>query len=521
MSLLIMANSPLYKQLPDNYIQCVCCSHYCQIAPGKLGKCRIRGNNNGQLVLPTFGRYTVAIDPIEKKPLHHFLPGSSIYSYGTVGCNFSCQFCQNSSLSMWNLDIEDVGCIHESDIGRLKRLTPERVVNEALKNHCQAIASTYNEPTVSSEFSYQVFKLAKEKGLHTVYVTNGYESVECLDYLAPYLDAVNIDLKSFNDKFYMKTCGGHLEPVCNTIRRCYAMGIHTEVTTLVIPQNNDSDEELTKTAEFLASVGKDIPWHISAYHDDYKFEGFGRTPLETLKRAAAIGKKAGLLYVYMGNVQAPEARVTRCPKCGNLLVDRVWFGADVKMKGGKCDKCGEKVPGFFSDANNLKPKLTRVPDHLRNLANAPEPNKPQGKLPSKLVIYASQNGTAQEYAERIAMSQGVDCFNIADIKFEDLPQAESVVFAVATYGRGAPPPSAAAFWEKAKDTKIDLSALKFAVLGCGSTGYKKTFCGFAKSIEEKLKECGAKELCPLCTRDDLDDDETYPEVTKWIDALKM
>ncbi|EAY03699.1 flavodoxin family protein [Trichomonas vaginalis G3] len=516
-----MTNSPLFKQLPDNYLQCLCCSHYCQIAPGKLGKCRIRGNNNGQPVLPTYGRYTVAIDPIEKKPLHHFLPGSSIYSYGTVGCNFSCQFCQNSSLSMWGLDIEDVGCIHESDIGRLKKLTPERVVSSAIKNSCQSIASTYNEPTVSSEFSHEVFKLAKEKGLYTVYVTNGYESVECLDYLAPYLDAVNIDLKSFNDKFYMKTCGGHLEPVCNTIRRCYAMGIHTEVTTLIIPKNNDSDEELTAAANFLASVGKDIPWHLSAYHDDYNFEGFGRTPLETLKRAAAIGKKAGLKYVYMGNVQAPEARVTRCPNCGHLLVDRIWFGTEVKMKGGKCEKCGEVVPGFFSDANNLKPKLTRVPDHLRNLSNSPVTAKIESKLPQKFVIYATQGGTSQEYAEKIAMQFGVDAFNIADIDPNSLSSADEIVFVLSTYGRGNPPQPATKFWETLKSTDIDMKNVKFTVLGCGSSGYKKTFCGFAKSVFERMKELGAQELAPLCTRDELDDDETYPEVTKWIDALKL
>ena len=506
-------NSPLFKSLPGGDIQCLACAHKCVIQQGKLGKCRVRGNQGGAAVCPTYGRYTVAVDPIEKKPLHHFLPGSNVYSYGTVGCNFSCQFCQNSSLSMWKLDLEDVACIRDSDIGRLRKLTPEKVVREAIANDCLSIASTYNEPTVSSEFSHDVFKLAKEKGLYTVYVTNGYESEECLNYLAPYLDAVNIDLKSFSDDFYMKICGAHLKPVCDTIRRCYAMGIHTEVTTLIIPGNNDSDKELTMAAEFIASVGKDIPWHLSAYHDAYNFSGLGRTPLETLQRAFKIGQKAGIQYIYLGNVSAPEARVTKCPECGNLLIDRVWFGASVKMHGGKC-KCGHVIPGLFSDADNRKPKLNSIPEMLLS-----KPAEHKVGLPKNVILYATQGGTSKEVAEKLSAAIGYPAHDINSITIDQIESCDHVIFVVATYGRGAPPASATSFWSSIQENKKQLSNLKYAVIGLGSSSFAKTFCGFGKDLDAALQKFTASQMIEFTSLDEQEDDNSKV-IEAWIEKFK-
>jgi pyruvate-formate lyase-activating enzyme/flavodoxin len=385
-------------------------------------------------------------------------------------------------------------------------------VRDAIANGCLSIASTYNEPTVSSEFSHATFKLAKEKGLYTAYVTNGYESEECLNYLGPYLDAVNIDLKSFSDEFYMKVCGAHLKPVCDTIKRCYAMGIHTEVTTLVIPGNNDSDEELTKTAEFIASVGKDIPWHLSAYHDAYKFSGLGHTPLKTLQRAYSIGKKAGLQFVYLGNVSAPEARVTKCPACENTLIDRAWFDAKVKIHGGKC-KCGQVIPGLFVDADNRKPKLNSVPEILLS-----RPVERKVGLPKDVVLYATQGGTSKEVAEKVAAAIGYAVHDINGVTVGEIASCNHVIFAVATYGRGAPPAAATSFWGSLQNSNDQLPQLKYTVIGLGSSGFAKTFCGFGKDLDAALQKLGATQMMELCT---IDDQEDNPEIVeKWIEGFK-
>ena len=513
--------SPLFRQLPNNEIQCVCCQHECVITPGKLGKCRARANIDGKLVLPTWGQYTVAIDPVEKKPLYHFLPGSKVYSYGTVGCNFSCQFCQNSSLSMWKLDIEDVAALESSEGRRLRKHTPEEMVREAIETGCVSIASTYNEPTVSSEFSFEVFRLAKAKGLHTIYVTNGFESVETLNYLGPYLDAVNIDLKSFREKFYSQICGAHLKGVCDTIRRCVAMGIHTEVTTLVIPGENDSDSELRDIAEFLVSVNPEIVWHVSAYHDDYKFQGRGRTPLQTLQRAAQIGKDAGLCYIYMGNVHAPGARETICPSCGKELVYRDWGNAKISMKGGKCT-CGRVVPGLFRDANNLRPKLDHVPPELIDLKAAPTTTPVPVAMARDVVFYSTKGGTSKHFAEEIGQRLQFPVEDISNLNVQRLSELERVVFAVATYGRGAPPPSAIAFWNELKDVKELPVArpIQFAILGCGSSSFSATFVGFAKSLDEKLQSLGLREVIPMCARDEMEDDDDA-KVLEWAQAIKF
>lgn len=510
--------------MPNGDIQCLCCQHKCLIPPGKLGKCRVRANVDGKPVSPTWGQYTVAVDPVEKKPLYHFLPGSKVYSYGTVGCNFSCQFCQNSSLSMWKLDIEDVSQLDNTEGRRLSKYTPEQMVKEAMKTGCLSIASTYNEPTVSTEFSYEVFKLAKLKGLKTIYVTNGFESVETLNYLGPFLDAVNIDLKSYREDFYSRVLGGHLKGVCDTIRRCSAMGIHTEVTTLLIPDANDSNEEISDIANFLASIDKDIVWHVSAYHDDYKFVGRGRTPIQTLQRAVDIGRKAGLRYIYMGNVRTADGRNTKCPKCGATLINREWFDANPShLVKGRC-QCGQKIPGLFIDAANLRPKIDHVPKELIEEEQQLSTEVPQplpGEFPQNFVVFASKGGTSKSFAEKIAQHLHYEVvLNFADISLEALQNARNVVFVVSTYGRGMPPPNANDAWAKITEFQGQLPNLHFAVLGCGSSSFSSTFAGFAKNLQEKLIELGADEVAPLCTRDENEEADDQ-KVEEWISGLSF
>lgn len=507
--------SPLFKPLDNNDIQCLCCQHQCVIQPGKLGRCRVRANVNGKPYSPTWGQYTVAIDPVEKKPLYHFLPGSKVYSYGTVGCNFSCQFCQNSSLSMWKLDIEDVATLECTEGRILHRYTPEEMVLMARKNGCEAIASTYNEPTVSTEFSHKVFTLAKKRGLLTIYVTNGFESVETLNYLAPVLDAVNIDLKSFREKFYSQVCGAHLNGVCKTIQRCVAMGIHTEVTTLVIPGENDSDDELRDIAEFLASVDKEIVWHVSAYHDDYKFQGRGRTPLQTLERAARIGRAAGLVYIYLGNVHSADGRITKCPSCGEMLVERDWGNARVKLSHGKC-KCGRVIPGVFPGAWNVREKINEVPADLLDKPVASEQANARN-----VVFFATQGHTSEAFARSIAEQLGFEVDDIKNLSVSRLAGLERVVFAVSTYGRGQPPASGAEFWAALKDLENLPTDNKpqFAVLGCGSSSFSATFVGFAKALEQKMLALGCREVIEMCVRDEMEDEDE--KVDEWARQIQF
>lgn len=524
--------SPLFQKLPDGNIQCLCCQHKCVIPLGKLGRCRARGNINGIPFSPIWGRYTVAVDPIEKKPLYHFLPGTKVLSYGTVGCNFNCQFCQNSSLSMWKLDIEYVKCIRSSDVGVLEQYTPEQMVYLAKKTKCLSIASTYNEPTISTEFSHEVFKLAKSQGLFTIYVTNGFESVETLNYLGPYLDAVNIDLKAFSEDFYVKVLGGHLQGVCDTIRRCYEMGILTEVTTLVIPDANDSDQELTDIANFLASISTEIVWHISAYHDDYNFKGRGMTPIQTLQRAKNIGLKAGLKYVYMGNVSSKDAGITKCPKCGKQLITRGWNSATIGQDfiNGHC-KCGEAIPGVFvtnipnTFQINLKPKINQVP--LTLMPQKPVETSLQTNGSNDFVIFATKNGTSKRIAEEVSSRIGFQCLDIAQLPPDFIQTAIRckdncrIVFVVSTYGRGMPPNSAKQFWDQLSADNEPLPTLQFAVVGCGSSSFEKTFVGFAKNLESKLLALGSKEICPMCTRDENEEETEDEKVSEWIQHISF
>lgn len=284
----------LYEKQKDKKVKCLACAHKCLISEGKTGICGVRKNVGGKLFLLVYGVVAAKhVDPIEKKPLYHFLPGTYAYSIGTLGCNFKCDFCQNYSLSQFK---EIYG-------GKIlgERITPKKIVGEALKTKCKSIAYTYNEPAIFIEFAKDTANIAKRKGLKNVLVTNGYFSEESFNFIENYIDAMNIDLKSFNEDFYRRLCKGKLQPVLDTIKRAHKAKIHIEITTLVIPGENDSDEELEKIAKFIASVDENIPWHISRFFPYYKMLNKEITPIETLNKAFKIGKKY-LKYVYVGNV---------------------------------------------------------------------------------------------------------------------------------------------------------------------------------------------------------------------------
>lgn len=282
----------LYSKEKDDSVRCLACPHKCLIAEGKTGICGVRKNVSGKLFLLVYGKVvSMHVDPIEKKPLFHFLPGTNIFSIGTVGCNFKCDFCQNFDISQAP---ENEGIFGQDVLAR-------EIVEKAIKLKCPSIAYTYNEPIIYAEFVRDCSVLAHEAGLKNIMVTNGYWSDESFDMLYKYIDAVNIDLKSIDPEFYKKCCGGGLEPVLDTIRICNEEGIHIEITTLVIPGLNDSEEEFEKIAKFISSVDPDIPWHINRFFPDYKRSDEEMTPIETLKTAYRIGKKY-LNNVYVGNV---------------------------------------------------------------------------------------------------------------------------------------------------------------------------------------------------------------------------
>ncbi len=325
----------------SNKAHCYLCAHQCKINPGQFGFCAVRKNVEGSLKTLVYGEVIAAnIDPIEKKPLYHFLPGSQSFSIATIGCNFKCGFCQN-----WQ--ISQVSKKDQNHPGY--KLSPEDIVKQAKDNSCQSISYTYTEPTIFFEYAYDTAKLAKAEGLKNNFVTNGYMTKQALEVIKPYLDAANIDLKSFDDSFYKKICSGSLQPVLDSIEFAKDLGVWVEVTTLVVPGQNDSEEELRKIAEFIASVGEDIPWHISRFHPDYKFEGRDSTPLQTLKKAYNFGKQAGLKYIYLGNIL--DDSNTYCEKCGKLLVKRAYFGvSENNIKNGKCSFCQSAVDGVYQKA---------------------------------------------------------------------------------------------------------------------------------------------------------------------------
>lgn len=330
----------LYKKLDDNKISCFLCNHHCKISDGNFGICLVRQNRKGVLYSHAYRNIVAAnIDPIEKKPLFHFLPGSVSFSIATAGCNFRCGFCQNWQISQ-RQEFDKLG-------GGERDISPEEIVALASKSRCQSISYTYTEPTIFFEYALEISQLAKKEGIKNVFVTNGYMTKEALEMIQPYLDGANVDLKSFSDSFYRKTCGASLEPVKESIKLMHWMKIWVEITTLIIPTLNDSPEELTKLADFIASVGVGIPWHISRYHPEYKIDNLNLTPIETLKMAQAIGKKSGLRHVYLGNVPL-EGENTYCYKCGELLIERHGFSIlQQKIKNSRCPKCSSVIDGIF------------------------------------------------------------------------------------------------------------------------------------------------------------------------------
>lgn len=318
-------------------ITCLLCRHHCHIKEGNVGICGVNKNERGELKTLVYGHpASLNVDPIEKKPLYHFLPASKAFSLGTVGCNFKCPFCQNWSISQ------------ERDINVNINFPPQKIVSLALEYGAESIAYTYNEPTIFYPYAKDIGVLAKANGIKNVFVSNGFESPEIIEDMASWVDGANIDLKSWDKDYYKKKLKGGLEEVKDTLKRMVANGIWVEITTLIIEGDNDSDEDLREMAEFIAhDLGKHIPWHLSAFHPDYKMLDTPRTKVDTLQRAKKIGQDAGLRYIYLGNV--PVHGDTHCPECSELLIDRTGFHVTVdKLQNGHCPKCNRKIEGVWS-----------------------------------------------------------------------------------------------------------------------------------------------------------------------------
>ncbi|MGM0533389.1 MAG: AmmeMemoRadiSam system radical SAM enzyme [Campylobacterota bacterium] len=335
----------LSKETAKGSILCQACAHGCKLQEGEYGICGVRQVVDGKLQLLVYAKAAAAnIDPVEKKPMFHFLPNTDVFSVGTVGCNFRCQFCQNYEISQYPQT-------HGHKIVG-EELRPEQIVDIAVQRECASIAYTYNEPVVYFEYTYDIAKLAHERGLKNIYVTSGYETNKAIDLLAPYIDGMNIDLKAFSDEFYKDICGARLKPVLQAIKHAKEKGIWVEVTTLIIPGLNDSKQQLQSIAEFLADLDPAIPWHISAFYPTYKMLDRPPTPPKTLKKAYEIGKEAGLKYIFVGNYDNADLESTYCPHCGNRVINRsghigqnVQNSLDAK---GSCPHCGYGIEGVWA-----------------------------------------------------------------------------------------------------------------------------------------------------------------------------
>ncbi|MCH8947909.1 MAG: AmmeMemoRadiSam system radical SAM enzyme [Acidobacteria bacterium] len=344
----------LYEALDHKRVRCFACGHCCPIPDGQPGVCKVRYNQGGTLYVPWGYVGGVQCDPIEKKPFFHAFPGALAYSFGMLGCDLHCGYCQNWVTSQALRD--------PAAVAPPLQVTPEGLVREALSLGAKVVVSTYNEPLITSEWAVAVFKEARAAGLLTAFVSNGNGTPQVLEYLRPWVDLYKVDLKSFDDRHY-RQLGGRLQPILDTIRRLHEMDFWLEVVTLVIPGFNDSDDELQRLAEFLASVSPDIPWHVTAFHKDYKMTDPENTGVETLVRAAGIGKRAGLRYVYAGNLpgQVGELENTRCPTCQDLLIERYGYlitGYHLTSNG-CCPSCGSSVPGRWD--RSLKRQITSHP----------------------------------------------------------------------------------------------------------------------------------------------------------------
>ena len=331
----------LWTPAQDQKAQCFLCAHRCLISPGQWGLCRVRRNVGGKLLSLNYGLLVAMnIDPIEKKPLFHFLPGTQTLSIAAAGCNFQCDFCQNWQISQ---------SPRQGDIEGIPT-TPQEVVQAAIQSNCPSISYTYTEPTIYFETAYECAILARRQSLRNVFVSNGYMTVEAVEAIAPYLDAINVDLKAFNDNTYRRVMKARLAPVLDCLKALAGKGIWLEVTTLIVPGMNDSPGELADIAAFIArELGAHVPWHVTRFHGDYRMNGTPSTPLETLRRSADIGLEAGLTYVYCGNISGLADESTYCPACRETLIDRRGYDiSGIRLNNGKCPNCDRAIEGIWS-----------------------------------------------------------------------------------------------------------------------------------------------------------------------------
>ena len=352
----------LYEKLDRNRVRCFACGHCCPIPDGQPGVCKVRYNRGGTLYIPWGYVGVVQCDPIEKKPFFHASPGALAYSFGMLGCDLHCAYCQNWVTSQALRDPTAV----VPPLGA----TPNQLVQQALQQGAKVLVSTYNEPLITSEWAVAVFKEARAAGLLTAFVSNGNGTPQVLEYLRPWVDLYKVDLKSFDDRHYHQL-GGRLQPILDTIRRLYEMGFWLEIVTLVIPGFNDSDDELNRLTAFVASVSPDIPWHATAFHKDYKMTDPDNTSAETLMRAAEIGRKSGLRYIYVGNLpgEVGDLENTRCPNCQQLLIERYGYlimGYHLTSNG-CCPSCGTRIPGRW--AREFQGQITDHPYVPRTRSN--------------------------------------------------------------------------------------------------------------------------------------------------------
>jgi pyruvate formate lyase activating enzyme len=341
-----MKEALLYEKLDDQRVRCNLCAHRCVIAEGRKGVCLVRENQKGILYTLVYGiPLSQAVDPIEKKPLFHFYPGSTAFSIATAGCNFRCAFCQNADISQMPRD-------HGQILGR--QATPEEIVRAAARYGSRSIAYTYTEPTIFFEYSYDIARLANEAGIASVYVTNGYMTRDMLELFQGqsngherWLDAANVDLKAFRDETYKQVCGARLQPVLDSLKTMKELGVWVEVTTLVVPGMNDSEAELNDIARFIAGeLGVETPWHVSRFHPDYKMHDREATPVAILRRAYDLGREAGLRYVYVGNLPGAHLEDTFCPNCNQSVIGRWGYQVTQRqIRDGKCAYCGTVVDG--------------------------------------------------------------------------------------------------------------------------------------------------------------------------------
>jgi pyruvate formate lyase activating enzyme len=335
----------VYERLDRQWVQCHACGHDCRVPPGALGVCKVRFNQDGRLYVPWGYVAGIQCDPVEKKPFFHAWPGALAYSFGMLGCDLHCGYCQNWVTSQALRDPQAVAPPRDVE--------PPALVADALRQGARVVVSTYNEPLITVEWAVEVFKAARARGLATGFVSNGNGTSQVLDYLTPWIDVYKVDLKSFDDRQYRKL-GGRLQPILETIKALHARGIWLEIVTLLVPGFNDTDAEVTQLTEFLVSVSPDIPWHVTAFHQDYRMRDSAATSARQLRHAAEIGRRAGLHYVYAGNLPGSvgDLEDTRCTSCGHVLVAR--FGYHIReysiTEDGRCPSCERQVPGRWDRA---------------------------------------------------------------------------------------------------------------------------------------------------------------------------